>query len=130
MQFEHSKFKSSDFEHLELENSEFENLELKIEKWKGFFSSRGPVRKIFWDLQCRQSTLVLEAQPLLFLLNLATFFASFALFWALWRYFFVLWGLFLELGSGSKMFLEPTYVVNQLWSWKYSPIFLLLLRPN
>ena len=39
-------------------------------------------------------------------------------------------GLFLESGSGSKTFLEPTYVVNQLWFWKYSPIFLLLLRPN
>ena len=44
--------------------------------------------------------------------------------------FFGLLGLFLESGSGSKTFLEPTYVVNQLWFWKYSPIFLLLFQPN
>ena len=52
-----------------------------------------------------------------------TFFGPFGLF-------FGLFGLFLELGSGSKTFLEHTYVVNQLCFWKYSPIFLLLLRPN
>ena len=39
-------------------------------------------------------------------------------------------GLFLESGSGSKTFLEPTYVVNQLWFWKYSPIFLFLIQPH
>ena len=39
-------------------------------------------------------------------------------------------GLFLESGSGSKTFLEPTYVVNQFWFLKYSPISLLLPRPN
>ena len=39
-------------------------------------------------------------------------------------------GLYLESESSSKTFSEPTYVVNQLWSWKYSLIFLLLLRPN
>ena len=39
-------------------------------------------------------------------------------------------GLFLESGSGSKTLLELTYAVNQLWFWKYSPIFLLLHRPN
>ena len=39
-------------------------------------------------------------------------------------------GLFLEWGSGSKTFLDATHVVNQLWFWKYSSIFLLLFRPN
>jgi len=40
-------------------------------------------------------------------------------------------GLFLESGfSGSKTFLEPNSVVNQLWFWKYSPIFWLLLWPT
>ena len=33
-------------------------------------------------------------------------------------------GLFLGSGSGSKKFVEPTYVDNQLWFWMYSPIFL------
>ena len=59
-------------------------------------------------------------------------------FWPLLQFFFgpfgaifvVPWGLFLQSGSGSKTFLEHTYVVNHLCFWKYSPIFLLLLRPN
>ena len=33
-------------------------------------------------------------------------------------------------GSGSKTFLEPTYVENRLLFKKYSPIFLFLIRPN
>ena len=47
---------------------------------------------------------------------------------AIWGNFFGSLGLFLESESSSKTFSEPTYVVNQLWSWKYSLIFLLLLR--
>ena len=39
-------------------------------------------------------------------------------------------GLIVWLGSGSKTFLEPTYVENQLWFWKYSPIFLFIIWPN
>ena len=31
---------------------------------------------------------------------------------------------FFGLGAGSKTFLGPTYVDNQLWFWKYSPNFL------
>ena len=33
-------------------------------------------------------------------------------------------------GVRLKRFFEPTFLDNQLWFWKYSPIFLLLLRPN
>ena len=33
-------------------------------------------------------------------------------------------------GEVQKFFLEPTYVNNQLWSWKYSPIFLFLIQPH
>ena len=33
-------------------------------------------------------------------------------------------GLFFGLGSGSKTFLRPTYVDNQLWFWKNSLNFL------
>ena len=54
--------------------------------------------------------------------NLAKFRAFFALFEPS--------RLFFGLGSHSKTFLEPTYIVSQLWFWKYSPIFLLLLQPN
>ena len=32
--------------------------------------------------------------------------------------------LILDLGSVSETFLEPTYVDNQLWFWKHSPIFI------
>ena len=39
-------------------------------------------------------------------------------------------GIFLESGLSSKKLLELTYAVNQLWFWKYSPIFLLLHWPN
>ena len=39
-------------------------------------------------------------------------------------------GLSLGLGSGSKAFLGPTYVENQLWLWNYSPIFLFLFWPQ
>ena len=66
--------------------------------------------------------MVLEAQPYLFAFASAKFRAFFALFGPL--------GLFLGLRSGSKTFLEPTYIVTQLWLWKYTPIFLLLLQPN
>ena len=34
------------------------------------------------------------------------------------------WELLLGSVSGSKTFLEPTYVDNQFWFWKYSLIFL------
>ena len=51
-------------------------------------------------------------------------------FLAFWGYLFVPSGLFLGSGSGSKTFLGPTYVDNQLWFWKYSSIFLFLIRPN
>ena len=39
-------------------------------------------------------------------------------------------GLSLGLGSGSKAFLGPTYVENQLQLWNYSPIFLFLFWPQ
>ena len=32
--------------------------------------------------------------------------------------------------KAPKQFLEPTYVFNQLWFWKYSPIFLFLTWPH
>ena len=77
-----------------------------------------------------QPTLVLEVHPYLFVFNLATFGAFFALFWALRGYFFGPLGLIVWLGSGSKTFLEPTYVDNQLWFWKVSLIFSFLIWSN
>ena len=38
--------------------------------------------------------------------------------------------LFFWVGVRFKNSLEPTYIVNQLWFWKYSPIFLFLIQPN
>ena len=58
-----------------------------------------------------------KVQPLLFVFKLTTIGASF--FYPFWT----LLELFLELVSGSKKFLGPTYASNQLWFWKYSPIF-------
>ena len=70
-----------------------------------------------------QSTLVLEVQSYLFVFNSAPFGASFTLFWALRGYF-------LGQDQVQKQLLEPTYVVNQLWFWEYSSIFLFLIRQN
>ena len=63
-------------------------------------------KNIFGTYLCRQSTLVLESQPHLFIfyLNLATFWASFALFWAIWGYFLVLWDYFWSRGQVQKHF--------------------------
>ena len=33
-------------------------------------------------------------------------------------------------GQVQKLFLEPTYVKNQLWFWKDSPIFLFFILPH
>ena len=79
---------------------------------------------------CRQSTLVLKVQSYLFVLN-------FAAFWAYLHFFGVFSGLsygLLELFYGplrlllgrcqvQNQFLELTNEVNQLWFWKYCPIF-------
>ena len=74
-------------------------------------------------LICIKQILVLEVQPHLLCLIPPCF-------GPLLHFFLGPLGLFVESGSGSKSFLEPTYVVNQLWFWKYSPIFLLILRPT
>ena len=58
-----------------------------------------------------------------FVFNLVTVWAFFGTFWTFSE-------LFLELGSGSKTFLGPTYVNNQFWFWMYSPIYLFLIRPH
>ena len=96
------------------------------ELFVGFGS--GP--KIFFGTYlCRKSTLVLKVKPYLFF-NMATFEAFFCTFLILWGYLFGHLGLFLGSGPGSKIYLEPTYVHQQLWFWKYHPIFSFLIRPN
>ena len=84
---------------------------------------RGKVQNIFGTYLCRQSTLVLESQPHLFIFNLVKFGAFFELFLGLS-------GLFFGLGSDSKNLLLPTYIDNQLWFWKYSHIFLFSIWPH
>ena len=93
-----------------------------------FFCSLGAIvgvgvrfKNIFGTYLCSQSSLVLEVQPYIFAFTSAKFGAFFAVLG--------LWGLFWGLRSGSKTFLEPTYVVNQLWFLKYNHIFFLLLWP-
>ena len=79
-------------------------------------------KNIFGTYLCRQSTLVLESQPHLFIFNLVIFGAFFT--------FLGLSRLFLGWRSGSKTFLEPTNVDYQFLFWKYSPIFLFSIRQN
>ena len=106
-------------------------LQPKLGPFFGLFGPFGAICRVwvkpknfFGTYLCRQSTLVLEVQPYLFVFNLATFRTLFALFWALRSYFLALWGYFQGQDQVQKQFLEPTYVVNQLWFRKYSPIFL------
>ena len=52
-------------------------------------------QKLFWTYLWKQSNLVLEVRPFLFVFDSATFWASFALFWALrGNFFFALLGYF------------------------------------
>jgi len=69
----------------------------------------------------KKLTLKMKVHPNLFVLNLATIGA----FWQFW----ILSELFLELGSGSKTFLGPTYVNNQLWFLEVQPYLLFLILP-
>ena len=95
-----------------------------------FFPLFGPFGAIFWlgvkfikclgTYLCRQSTLVLEILPYLFVFTSAKF-------WA-FLHFLGLWGLFLGLRSSSKTFLQTTNIDYQFLFWKYSPIFLFLIR--
>ena len=111
-----------------------------LAKFGAFFALFGPFgalfgvgvrfKNFFGTYLYRQSTLVLEVKPYLFVFNLATFGASFVLFWALRDYFLVLWAFFWGCDQVQKQFLELTYVVNQLWFWKYSPVFLVFIRPS
>ena len=89
----------------------------------------GRFKNFFGTYLCRKSTLVLKVKPYLFF-NMATFEAFFCTFLILWGYLFGHLGLFLGSGPGSKIYLEPTYVHQQLWFWKYHPIFSFLIRPN
>ena len=86
-------------------------------------------KHFFGTYLCRQSSLVLEVQPFLFVFiwqhfgPLLHFFQSFcAIFSALWGYF--------GSGSGSNTFLESTYKDNQLLFMKCSSIFLFFIWTN
>ena len=94
-----------------------------------FFGVVVSFKILFGTYLCRKSTLVLKVKPYLFF-NMATFEAFFCTFLILWGYLFGHLGLFLGSGPGSKIYLEPTYVHQQLWFWKYHPIFSFLIRPN
>ena len=83
----------------------------------------GQVKKIFGTHLCRQSTFVLEVQSYLFVFNLVTFGASFALFFWPFGAIFWLYGAIFGVGVRFKNIFGTSYVVNQLWFWKYSPIF-------
>ena len=52
----------------------------------------------------------------------------FNFFWS-FGVFFGPFGLFLGKDQAQEQFVETAYVVNQLWFWKYSPMFLLIIRP-
>ena len=63
-----------------------------------------------------------KLQPHFYVFNLTTIGAFLALFGPFWSCFGV--------GVMFKNFLGPTYVNNQLWFWKYSPILLFLIQPH
>ena len=82
--------------------------------FRAIFGAGFRFKNFFGAYLYRQSTLVLEVQPYLFVFNLATFGASFELFLAFRGYLFDPLALFFGVGSGSKTFLGHTYVDNQL----------------
>ena len=94
-----------------------------------FFEVRVRFKNIFGTYACRQSTLVLEILPYLFIFNSAKF-GVFCTFWVFRGYFLAHWSYFWGRCQVKKHFLEPTYVNNQLWFWKYSTIFLFRIQPN
>ena len=84
-----------------------------------FLESGSGSKNIFGTYLCSQSPLVLEVQPYLFSFTSAKFGAFFALCSYLW-----VWG------QVHQNFLGLTFVEYQLWFWRYSPIFLFLVRPD
>ena len=113
------KLKKFEVEKLEVEKFEVEEI------W-----SWGQVQNLFGTYLCIQSTWVLKVKPFFFVFNFAEFRASFALFWAflgylmvLWAYFMALWDYYSGRCQVQNQFLELTNEVNQLWFWKYCPIF-------
>ena len=96
----------------------------EIQSWRNFW---GRVRlNFFWPTYVNNQLCFWKSSPIV-LFYLAIFETSFVIFWALQGFFFLLFGAIFGSRSGSKTFLEPTYVDNCLW---YSQIFLFLIRPN
>ena len=88
-------------------------------------------KNFFGTYLCRESTLLLWSTALSFCFYFGNIWSIFCTFLGPRGYFFGSLGLFLWSGAGSKNFLEPTYIDDQLWFWKYNPpIFLFLIQPN
>ena len=103
-----------------------------IEHWKvkGLFFGLGSGSKTFLGPSYVDNQLWFYKYSPNFLFSIWPHFGPLLHFFCPFGAIFWSFGATLESGSGPKTFLEPTYVVNQLWFWKYSTIFLLLLRPN
>ena len=81
--------------------------------FSGCFWSWGQVQKHFWNLLMWSINFGFGSTALTFRFKFGLILGLFCtFFWPFWGYFFGLFGRFLELGSGSKTFLEYTYVVN------------------
>ena len=100
----------------------------KIWSWRNLKLGSGS--KPFWNVFMYTINLGFESKALFFVFNFAEFRASFALFWAflgylmvLWAYFMALWDYYSGRCQVQNQFLELTNEVNQLWFWKYCPIF-------
>ena len=76
-------------------------------------------QKLFWDQPMLKINFGFGSTSLTFCFKFRHILGLFCTFLGPFGLFFVPLGLFLEFGSGSKTFLEPTYVVNKLWFWKY-----------
>ena len=99
----------------------------EIQSWRNFW---GRVRlNFFWPTYVNNQLCFWKSSPI-FLFYSAIFETSFAFFGPFRAIFFLLFGAIFGSRSGSKTFLEPTYVDNCLWFWMYSQIFLFLIRPN
>ena len=91
---------------------------------------RGQVQKHFWNFECRLSISVLEVKPYLFVLNLATFWASFFTFFGPFQAIFWSFGAFFGVGVRLKNIFGTYLCSESTLVLEVQPIFLLLLRPN
>ena len=98
--------------------------------FRGYFLGWGQIQKIYCYLPKLTTNFGFGCTAISFCFQFGHIWGLFCTFLGPSGLFFGPLGLIVWLGSGSKTFLEPTYVDNQLWFWKVSLIFSFLIWSN